>query len=558
MPWTLWRAILIETVRLVLIATAVLVTVIAFAATIKPLADGKLNAAQAITFMLFAVPPMLSYALPFAAGFGATLAYHRFASENELTAMYAGGVAHRTVLVPALAVGAALAGMLAVLNEQVIPRFLKQMETLVTQDLADVMINSMAQGEAARLDGIEIYADSVVPRDPGLYEKAYLLSGVGFVQLDDTGEVEVFGTAKRAWVLVAQAEVLPESARAQLQGASRALAVHPEGAFAVMPQGWGLLDSWNFKAFPLPSAFDDDPKFLTWGELRALRAEPERMNFINNRRMSLARALAAGETMRVVRQRFRQTGAATFQYRGEGSIRIAASDLRMREDAWFLEPPPGSDRIEVEVRFPDGGQDTYLAEHGSLRPSGGSDDPDPAVARIEAGVVFYLDLETVEVKGRRGDEQPQIELRNLTARGDTLRELRDLSSAELLTRADQMIDRSPVIADGPIGTISDGLKGSLGRLGREITSKQHERVAFSIACLVMVLTGAVMALKLKEALPLVVYLWSFFPALGTVLVISGGQSVIYRQGAIGIPLIWSGVLGLAVYTFLTYRALSRH
>mgnify|MGYP000423281398 CR=1 FL=1 len=36
--------------------------------------------------MLLAMPPMLQYALPFAACFGATLAYHRFAADNEAVA----------------------------------------------------------------------------------------------------------------------------------------------------------------------------------------------------------------------------------------------------------------------------------------------------------------------------------------------------------------------------------------------------------------------------------------------------------------------------------------
>ena len=52
--------------------------------------------------MGLAMVPMLQYVLPFAAGFGATLAYHRQTSENELTAAKASGVSHRALLMPAL------------------------------------------------------------------------------------------------------------------------------------------------------------------------------------------------------------------------------------------------------------------------------------------------------------------------------------------------------------------------------------------------------------------------------------------------------------------------
>jgi len=94
-------------------------------------------------------------------------------------------------------------------------------------------------------------------------------------------------------------------------------------------------------------------------------------------------------------------------------------------------------------------------------------------------------------------------------------------------------------------------------LGREVLSKRHERYAMSASCLVMVLTGAVMALKLKDKMPLVVYLWSFFPALTTIIMIASGQSTIHKEGAVGIPVLWSGVVGLTAYTLLTLRNLAR-
>src|SRR5689334_14507743 len=95
MPVSLWRYVLSELWRLILLSTIVLVAVISFVAAIKPLADGKLAPLETLKFMGLAIIPMLQWALPFAAGFGATLAYHRLSHDNELTAAYAGGVSHR-------------------------------------------------------------------------------------------------------------------------------------------------------------------------------------------------------------------------------------------------------------------------------------------------------------------------------------------------------------------------------------------------------------------------------------------------------------------------------
>ena len=114
LPYTLWLYVLGDLWKLVALTTGVLVTVIAFAAAVKPLADGKLGPEDTLTFMLMAMVPMLQYALPFAACFGATLAYHRLATDNELTAVHAGGVSHRAMLVPAVLSGLVLAGLLQI------------------------------------------------------------------------------------------------------------------------------------------------------------------------------------------------------------------------------------------------------------------------------------------------------------------------------------------------------------------------------------------------------------------------------------------------------------
>ncbi|MEX0877121.1 MAG: LptF/LptG family permease, partial [Phycisphaerales bacterium] len=159
MLWTLWRSISFEFWRLLLLTVAVVVAAIAFAVTVKPLADGMLSADQAIRFMFYAVPPMLAYALPFAAGFAATISIHRMTSENEVTAVYASGISHKKFLFPSLVSGILLAGMLIALNDRVIPRFLKEMERMVTQDFARVFVSSLQSGESATIGSNEIHAD---------------------------------------------------------------------------------------------------------------------------------------------------------------------------------------------------------------------------------------------------------------------------------------------------------------------------------------------------------------------------------------------------------------
>ncbi|MFN7022309.1 MAG: hypothetical protein ACK4WH_13405, partial [Phycisphaerales bacterium] len=95
-------------------------------------------------------------------------------------------------------------------------------------------------------------------------------------------------------------------------------------------------------------------------------------------------------------------------------------------------------------------------------------------------------------------------------------------------------------------------------LMREVLSKQQERLAMSAACLVMVLIGATMALRLRDSLPLAVYMWAFFPALATVICISAGQRMTHGSGLVGLPLLWAGVAALGVYGVFEFVKLVRH
>ena len=117
-----------ELAKLTGLSAGVLVVIIAIGAAIKPLSDGLLDAGDAALFVSLAMVPMLAFVLPFAAGFASTLTYHRLATSNETTAAYASGISHRAVLVPAAVMGLVLALVVSGLNEQVIPRFLLQMQ----------------------------------------------------------------------------------------------------------------------------------------------------------------------------------------------------------------------------------------------------------------------------------------------------------------------------------------------------------------------------------------------------------------------------------------------
>lgn len=566
---TLWRAISFEFWRLLILTVSVVVATIAFAITIKPLADGKLSADQAIRFMFYAVPPMLAYALPFAAGFAATITYHRMASENEVTAVYASGISHKRLLFPSIISGVLLAGGMLALNDQVIPRFLKQMEQMVTQDFAKIFVGELQSGQSAKIGNNEIHADLVerVPPEPGSpVIDQYLLGGVALVKADEDGTVTIDGTAKRAWILLLPAWALGPEDRARIGNDDATTVLMKFIDMTINREGSPItVDPFTLPAFAIPRVFKDDPKFMTTSEMKSLREDPDQMNFVDSKRVELAKGIASIRVFRDLASNARSGSAIEFvSTHTGGSVSILAGGFMPSQGLWTLLPQPQTNAIEIEVVDSSGRTDRLRASGAVIRPErDSSDDPLNSSSAQRPTLDFTLVLSGVEVLGSLDDDRPTTEKESteytgLQFRQDPLDEILAMPSKELLEYAVPYTTEGSLEYAEFLVEPTSRLHQQIGKLNNEILSKLHERWAMALAALVMVLAGSVVALQLKNAQPLTVYQWSFFPALGTIILISGGQQSIHNSGPIGIPVIYAGVLILLVYTWFALRKVSIH
>jgi hypothetical protein len=166
MPTILWTALASDLGRLLAMVSLTLVVLISFAAGVKPLADGDVGLLEALKLMGLLSVPMLQFALPFAAGFAATLSYHRFASDNEAVAAMAGGIGHRSLLAPAAAWGVGLALLVALLTNLAIPHFLRAAERMITRDLARLVVTPLERGQPLTMGDWSIVADDVFVLEP--------------------------------------------------------------------------------------------------------------------------------------------------------------------------------------------------------------------------------------------------------------------------------------------------------------------------------------------------------------------------------------------------------
>lgn len=554
-----------ELIRLVAITTVILVGVIAFAAAVKPLADGKIGPLETLKFMGLAMVPMLQYALPFSAGFGATLAYHRFAQDNEAVASYAGGVSHRAVLLPAGVLGLVLAVALAGLSHEVIPRFLVAMERLITQDLAKIMVAQVERGQSVERDGMMVYADGARRIEPPTRgsEEQLLLSRMAAVELDEQGLVQSEATASVAhlWLypsgVPAEAgEDAPDRVRRIDEDAGRAQ-IRLERAVHAL-RGRSIAEGNNLDVFlPAPNSFKDDPKFLTFAELRALRERPEGMNWIESRRRDLAFHLAERMTMEEIGRRLATAGRIVLRDDEGNAITVRASGLALSMLRWNLIPVAGEKGIEVDQQRGSGEQAIrWTARAAALYTSLGPDQ-----ARRELSI--RLEMDDASPRGAAGDgpaaQRASVKIANLALDEGPLDELLDRERTPALKLIELVRPRVESATPDPLlAPPFNDLTTSVAKLRREVMSKQHERAAMSVACLVMVVSGAVTALMLTHSLPLTVYLWSFFPALATVITISSGQQMTHEEGPIGLVLLWGGVVAFAAASMFTLRSVARH
>lgn len=541
-----------DMLRLGLITAGALVLIVSFAASVQFLAEGRIDLAGALMVMGLAAVPMLQYTLPFACGFGSTLAYHRFAADNEATAAAAAGVSHRSLAVPALALGLACAGGLTLLTNTAIPRFLREMEVVVRSDLAGVLVRDIERGRPIRLDRFEIAAREAVSAGPdpavGAVDRLQLTDALA-AQLDRDGSVAgyVYARVINVWLFE---EETPEGryTAAQLQF------VDVDGDMDGERLGSRRFESARVR---IPSGFSDDPKFLTFSELRALRTRPENLNVVDAHRRTLASRLEERELIEALRTRLAVDGRVVLERPGPERVIVTAGALEPDDGRWRLVPLEGLRAVRVE-RQP-------------ARTSSYFQQATEAWIRIESqtvadarggGPTLALELEGVTTIDERGASAGSARSRGaitgLSRAGSEPGALSGLGVNELVGRADEAVAQGDAALGEEVERAKRRLVTRVASLQREVTGKQHERVAYAVASLVAVLCGCVVALRRQGGLALPVYLWSFFPALGSVITINAGERLTHQIGAPGLLLLWGGVAALAVYTFVEYRRLCRH
>jgi Lipopolysaccharide export system permease LptF/LptG len=538
MPWLLHRYILAELLKVMILTTGVLVTVIAFGAAIKPLSNDDLfSAGQTAKYIGLAIVPMLQFALPFACGFAATVVLHRLATDNEVAAAAASGISQRRLLLPIVVLGLVLGLIMVGLTQSLIPTFWKLMQRTITRDVTRLFERSIESHRPFVMPGLELLADSLIkiPHPQGTAaQMRYILSGMVAAEIGDDGRITTDATSRQA---VIDLYIEGDQRLFQLvlldvvafNGKTGELGQFPE----VQPR----------KPIVVRDTMKEGAMFLTRAQLQDLRRVPDGFGRVAEAREELAAALREQQVWEHIDRQLRERGVLQVRSSEHRVYTINADRLQLGQLA-------RGDGGKVEIIEMDQGtaRKRFLAGSAAFRRS----------ARSQTGAAgFDLALRDVRIEPLDGGisnekvEHPII--------GLVLSDLPDdvhatQPSATLLGHAASMPTRSSAV-DGSVAH----LQRQIHSLLNDISSTMHQRYALSATAPLLLVLGAVLAVWLRGSLPLTVYLWAFLPSIANLMVISGGSQMV-KDGKLimGPAVVWSGNVALLALLLWVLSRVSRN
>ena len=523
MPGQLTRYIGRELLKTILITTGVLVTVIAFGATIKPLVRNLIGGLDVLRYVTMASVPMLQYALPFSAGFGATLVIHRMAADNEILAMSASGLSYRRIFRPIFLLAALLLVVMLVLVNFVVPVFWTRMESMLTRDVTRMLASAVEQGEAFQLGETLIYADGVeivdAPADTDATSRLVLV-GVAAVQVGEVG-VETEFTADSATL-----DLYRIDGRSILK-----LALGDAAVFRSADETLVRMPAAEPRAIDLGRRLEPSPKMFTLPRMYEVRAAP--LDFwrvdLHVDRLRRDRRLQALETFL--------------------ATTLERDDLLVLEDGqrggvWTIAGgrPAGRAVLEPTIRY-------VSADGASI---------ETTVDRLAWTPVLRGSDDLVDLTLELDDAAPRDGLPRVAR---SLRP-RDLAGVDL--------DAEAVVAwartGGPEEVLGADVASNLvqvdaavSKLRWEIDARVRQRFAQALTGPLLLVLGSILAIRLRHATPLAVYLVAFLPAIADILLISAGEQMLRRgAGLEGHLLLWSGNTLLLVICLVNWWQLRRH
>lgn len=556
---TLHWYILRDLIRVFLLTSTALTTLLAFGGTFKPLTKEGLDVFQLLLVMINLVPAMLAYAIPMAALFAAVLVYWRLSTDNEITACRAGGISFTAVVVPAIILGLAVASADLIFVNYVVPMFLQRAERVVRRDLGSLLVQKVARQEPFQYSNMVVYADrgrlleledDQAPK--GIDKRTIVrLEGMACTMTKDNQPM---------FIIVAKAaNVIFDEVRSN--DTIYALVQLDEGA-AFSASTFGRI-AGTIKSIPpdgvpqpIPSQLKEKVKFLNFLQLQRLNDDPARYGPVNRIIQSIDLTLRQQQVAEMLKSLWRPGTPMIFdQGLGNGeTVSITAPIAQLSDQRALVFHSSGNTPVRVDQYRNGKVAYYYTAQSATLFMS--ADAEGQSVNGISQGTLQLMGDVTRRdlVRNLPPSETDRIVNVQPLVIPQTILDRVKTTDADLLRKADPK-QFTPDVQE-QIKTVRDRVQ----KLVKEVGSELHSRGAFAISCLMLVMLGAALGILMRGQNPLFVFVVGFVPAIVLVLLMTAGRRVMessHGNPIQGISIIWAGNAILIALVVGVYAKLLR-
>jgi hypothetical protein len=393
----------------------------------------------------------------------------------------------------------------------------------------------VSRGEALRADRLMIYADAAreVEPPPGVRRRLEL-TGVAAIELAPGGKdaVETEFTAEGAYVDV---HATPRGAIAKVALTNASVYRPREGTLITVPRA-------EPEAAAIYGSFDRGPKFLSINEIADLRRDPDRATLVRNAKQALAGSLAERDLWACV---------DPLLARGRLELSVAGTQRQVVVEGASrqgnrLGPAAKGGVVRLVERVDGREVRSATATEATLRAVCEPGFP-PRMALSVPATVAARD----EVSGLPGRWSPQID--DLLPVGCRVRDWEAEPSAALLREAD---------AEEPGGRLAKqaaSVRAMISKVSNDADSYVSNRLAQALSVVLVLMLGSVLAVAMRHALPLTVYVLAFVPAIASIIMIASGRQMM-ANGSYwgGFAILWGGDLVLAAALWLAWRRVARN
>jgi len=141
---TLQRYILVELVRVLALIITITSLLLVFVGVFQEATQRGLGPLQALAIMPYVVPSMLPFTIPATLLLAVCIVYGRLSADYEITAAKAAGVNVTSLLFPSFFLGGLLTVCSLLLNDQIIPWSVGNIQRIVTMAMEDIFFDLLA------------------------------------------------------------------------------------------------------------------------------------------------------------------------------------------------------------------------------------------------------------------------------------------------------------------------------------------------------------------------------------------------------------------------------